>query len=137
MAVYKSENFAPVNYTGGYPGSLGARKRALIQPFQRPLSTSTQFPCRFVTSKRVPLGTIPRTLPFAEGVDLMFTPAGCEKRTSRFWDAGAVWRAPVFPGGAAEANWGEASTGLAAAASGAGEGSGILGAAWIGAAGED
>jgi hypothetical protein len=127
-----------------YLGSLGARNWELIQPFKRPLSTCTQSPSRVVTSKRVPLAAVPRTGPFADGVDLMFTPGRCKITVSRFWDAGTVWRVAVFAGGAA-ASWGagskttedgtsgQATTGLLG---GAGDGSGTLGAAWTGATDE-
>ena len=131
-----------------YRGSVGAKNCALIQPFKRPFSTCTQFPSRFVTSKRVPFGAVPRTLPLVDGVDLMFTPGRCKKRISRLC-AEALWRDSVLLGDAAEvtleastASGGragvmEGSSGRAAASEAAGEGSDVLRAAWTGVAGGD
>src|ERR1700719_4971714 len=75
----------------------------------------------------------------------MFTPGRCTNAISWFWRAGAVWRVRLPPPvRAAGATWGEASTGAEAGGSGqagtekdAGYGAGILGAARIGATGED
>src|ERR1700680_4260532 len=123
-----------------YCGALAATNWDLIQPFKRALSTWTQSPSRLVTLKRVPLGAVPRTIPFADVVSLMFTPGRCRKTVSRFCDTGTVWRAALGPAGAAEATWGEASTvreggrSGQAAAGGSGDGRGT---AWTGAAAED
>jgi hypothetical protein len=91
--------------------------------------------------KRVPLGAIPRILPFDDGVDLMFTAGRCKKTKSRFCDAGTVWRVAVFPAGAAAATCstgtGAGGSGQASTESGAGYCPGILGAAGTGATGED
>jgi hypothetical protein len=123
-----------------YRGALGATNCELIQPFKRLPSTWTQSPSRLVTLKRAPLGAVPRTVPFADGVDLMFTPGRCRKTVSRFCAAGTVWRAALFPAGAAEATWGEGSTlregGRSGQATAAGSGDG-RGTAWTGAAAED
>jgi hypothetical protein len=101
----------------------------LIQPLERPLSSCTQSPSRFVTFKRVPLGAVPRTGPFVEGVDLMFTPGRCKKTISRFCDTETVWCGVAFAAGASGAASGEVSTvmeggrsGQATAASGSREG---------------
>jgi hypothetical protein len=117
----------------------------LIQPFKRPLSTCTQSASLSVTLKRMPLRAVPRTVPLADGVDLMFTPGRCKKTTSGFSHGGTLWRAAGFPVSAAGAPWGEASTvkeggrsGQATALFVAGDGSGIiLGATWSGATAED
>src|SRR5947209_13369436 len=92
-----------------YRGSVGAKNCALIQPFKRPFSTCTQFPSRFVTSKRVPFGAVPRTLPLVDGVDLMFTPGRCKKRISRLC-AGTLWRDSVFLRAAAGDDFGRSTS---------------------------
>ena len=123
-----------------YRGALGATNCELIQPFKRLLSTWTQSPSRLVTLKRAPLGAVPTTVPVADGADLMFTLGRCRKTVSRFWTAGTVWRAALFPAGAAEATWGEASTaaegGRSGQATAGGSGDG-RGTAWTGAAAGD
>src|SRR4051812_16246176 len=83
----------------------------------------------------MPLRAVPRTVPLADGVDLMFTPGRCKKTISRFSHGGTAWRAAVFSAGE---TWGEASTvreggrlGQATALGVAGDRSGIiLGATW-------
>ena len=123
-----------------YRGALGPTNCELIQPFKRLLSTWTQSPSRLVTLKRAPLGAVPTTVPVADGADLMFTLGRCRKTVSRFWTAGTVWRAALFPAGAAEATWGEASTaaegGRSGQATAGGSGDG-RGTAWTGAAAGD
>jgi hypothetical protein len=90
------------------------------------------------------LDAVPRTVPVAEGVDLMFTLGRCTKTIARFWRMGTVWSVAIFPVGAAAAIWGEASrvpeagrSGQATPLSPARDGSEILGAAGTGATGED
>src|SRR5215212_3115974 len=65
-------------------GSVTARKRPLIQPFNAPLSTCTQLLSLFVTSKRVPICGLATTLLVDDAADLMFTPGRCRKRISGF-----------------------------------------------------
>jgi len=66
-------------------GSLGPKKRALIHPFNRPLSTYTHFPLLFTTENRVPLGAVLSTFALALGSALKLTPGRCKKRISGVW----------------------------------------------------
>jgi hypothetical protein len=118
-----------------YRGSLAARNCDLIQPLKRSLSTCTQSPSRFVTVKRVPLGAVPRTRPFAEGANLMFTPGRCKKTMSGFCDAETGWCGALFAVGAAGATSGVSTlmeagrSGQATATDGSGESTGLVEAA--------
>jgi len=126
-----------------YRGSLGARNWELIQPFKRPLSTCIQTPSRVVTFKRVPLGAVPRTRPFVEGSDLMFTPGRCKKTNSCFCDSESLWRCEGLSIGAADAILGEISAAMEggesgrATPAGSGVGSGIPEEVCAGASSED
>src|SRR6202022_1009580 len=99
---------------------------------KRSLSTCTQSPSRFVTLNRVPLGAVPRTRPFAEGADLIFTLGRCKKTMSGFCDAETVWRGAVFPVGATGATSGVSTvteagrSGQATTTDGSGGDSGFL-----------
>ena len=66
----------------GYYGAFGPKKRAIIHPLNRPLSTYTHFPLRFMTENRVPFGAVPNTLLLALGSALILTPGRCKKRIS-------------------------------------------------------
>src|SRR6202011_2014263 len=74
---------------GGTSGEAAADGSAaknweLIHPLKRPFSTWIQSPSRRVAVNRVPLAAVPRAGPFADGVDLMFTPGRCKKTISCF-----------------------------------------------------
>src|ERR1700730_14571660 len=127
-----------------YRGSLVARNWELIQPFKRPLSTRIQSPSRIVAFKRAPLRAVPRTRPFVEGSDLMFTPGRCKKTNSCFCDSESVWRCEGLSVGAAGAISGEISavmergeSGQGNPADGSGVGSGIPEEVCVGASSED
>jgi hypothetical protein len=79
-------------------------------------------------------------VPLVDGMDLMFTPEGCEKRTFRFWKT--VSGDPAFSGDVAGARTGldglaelTEGVGKAAAAEGEGAGFGVLGPSCVGDAG--
>jgi hypothetical protein len=105
-----------------YCGLLAARNCEFIHPFQRPPSTWTHSPARFVILNRVPLGALPKTMPVADGAALMFTPGRCRKTVSTFRNNTA------FPADAIVAPWAviEAGRSHATAAGGSGAGSRIL-----------
>ena len=59
-------------------GLIRPKKFGLDPTLQAIALYLAQSPLRFVTLKRAPLGALPRTAPFNDGVDLMFTPGRCK-----------------------------------------------------------